>query len=292
MKRKPKDVPNIVVISDQHINCRLGLFTLDRFHLDDGGWYEPSILQRTVAGWWDWFWKHWVPEVTQGEPFAVVNNGDAIDGGAHHGNVTHISANITDQERMAVAMLKPVVDLCEGRYYHLRGTEVHSGKSGMDEEALAERLGAVQDQDGRHARWELWLTMGGRLINFMHHIGTTGSMHYEATALQKELSEAYVEAARWGDRPPDVLVRSHRHRKSEVEIETANGPATCFTTPGWQLKTPFSFRIPGARQSRPQFGGSLIRIHKGEIFTRHFVKSIERSHVEDVNTQNGFHHHG
>jgi len=279
-KIKPKHLTNIVVISDQHINCRLGLFTLKSFPVDDGGIYVPSKLQKSVAKWWREFWDEWVPSVVCGEPFIVVNNGDAIDGGPHHGNVTHISANITDQGKMAAAMLRPVVEVCEGRYYHIRGTEVHAGKSGMDEEALAEKLGAIPDDDGRYARWELWYELQGRLIHFMHHIGTTGSMHYETTALQKELSEAYVESARWHDKPPNMLVRSHRHRKTEVEIETSTGPAVCFTTPGWQLKTPFAYKIPGARQSRPQIGGSIIRVHKDQIFTRHFVKSLMRSKVE------------
>ena len=60
------------------------------------------------------------------------------------------------------------------------------------------------------------------------------------------------------------------------ESMSDTGFATSCTTPGWQLKTPFAFRIPGGRASRPQMGGTLVRAGDDDIYTRHKVWSIRQ----------------
>jgi hypothetical protein len=77
-----------------------------------------------------------------------------------------------------------------------------------------------------------------------------------------------------------VVVRSHRHRNSEIRLPAKWGYAIAFVTPAWQLKTPFVFRIPGGRTSTPQIGGSIIRLGDEELHTRHFVQDIGRGRVE------------
>ncbi len=267
---------NMIVVSDLHCGCRMGLHSNQPTKLDDGGFYHPSTFQKKVFSWWQEFWDDFVPRTTKNEPFVLVVNGDALDGGAHHGNSTHISDNREDELKIAKAILEPVVEMSE-QYYHIRGTEAHAGKSGVDEERLARELGAIPDETGQYARWELWYRLGFGLVNIMHHIGTAGSMHYETTAIQKELTEAYIESARWNEEPPDVVVRSHRHRNAETRVQTYKGFGTSFTTPGWQGKTPLVYRVAGARQARPQFGGSMIRCGDEDIFTRHFVKRLSRT---------------
>lgn len=286
LERKQR-INNLIVISDLHTNCRLGLFPKGyKMRLDDGGHYIGSDLQTVVWGWWLDFWNNWVPEVTRGEPFMLAVNGDTIDGGAHHGNTTHISANKTDQGRLAVHILKPVVRRAK-RLYVVRGTEVHVGASGCDEEAIAEELGAVPNKVGQYSRWRLRLRVGNALVDLAHHIGTTGSMAYESSAILKELEQIYVDSARWSEEPPDVVVRSHRHTNAEVRIQRRKEGAprgsfaTSCTTPGWQLKTPFAQRVPGARRTRPQFGGTLVRFGDEDIYTRHYVQSIQETEIEE-----------
>lgn len=280
-KDKPEEMrSNLVVISDTHCGCRMGLCPSNGVQLDDGGTYMPSKAQLFLAEKWSEFWGDWVPEVTRGEPFSVVMNGDAIDG-VHHGSCTQVSQNLADQSDIAYTLLAPVVDSCEGRYYHIRGTEAHVGQSGQEEERLARRLGAVPNEEGQHARWELWARIGNgnreALVHLSHHIGTAGSTAYESSALNKELSESLVESAKWGDEYPDVVARAHRHRCTEVRIVAMKGFATVFTTPAWQLKTPFTYRIAGARQARPQIGGSLIRCGDEDVYTRHRLWKLSRS---------------
>jgi len=228
---------------------------------------------------WTEFWQEWVPRVTKGEPYAVVMNGDALDG-VHHNSVTQVSHNLKDQSAIAYTVLSEITNKAKDGYYHVRGTEAHVGKSAQEEERLAEALGAIPNEQGQHARWELWKrvgsSQGGHLCHFLHHIGTTGSAAYESTAVHKELVEAFVEAGRWGDEPPQVVVRSHRHRHYEIRIATGKGYGISTVTPAWQLKTPYTYRIPGSRLAQPQFGGVLIRAGDEELHTRFFVRRIER----------------
>lgn len=275
-------VRNIICVSDLHCGCQLGLCP-PNVKLDSGGKYSASDLQKKVWTMWKYFWKEWVPVATKGEPFVLVVNGDAIDGN-HHGSTTQISHNDNDQVSIAEEILFPIVNnvMCE-KYYHIRGTEAHTGKSGQNEEMLAKKLGAVPDSKGNHARWDLWLKMSKSLIHFTHHVGCTSSAAYESTAVYKELVEAYNEAGRFGDRPPDCICRSHRHRQMEIRVPNKNGYGIAFTTPGWQLKTPYTYRIGLGRSSTPQIGGYLIRCgDEDTLYTRFKIWKIEREKEEKI----------
>lgn len=276
---------NVVVISDTHCGCRLALCDPKGHRLDDGGTYKASPLQKKIYSMWREFWDVVVPETVKGEPYVVVHNGDAIDG-THHGSTTQISQNLDDQEEIAYQVLAPIVDKAQA-YFHIRGTEAHVGKSAVSEERLARRLGAVPNEDGQFARWDLWKTIGpkGDLIHLLHHVGSTGSQHYEATAPYRELMEEMLEAARWQNRRPSVIVRSHRHRALEISAPVGNssehetGMAMAVITPCWQAKTPFAWKIPGARLSTPQFGGTILRYHEKDnvLFNRLKVWTVGRT---------------
>jgi hypothetical protein len=273
---RKSDTPHqVVVVSDIHAGCRMGLCPTVGVHMDDGGMYVPSEIQKNMYEMWREFWDEWVPSVTHGEPFDVVFNGDAIDG-CHHNSTHQWSHNMKDQQECAFALLEPVARRA-ARYYHIRGTEAHVGQSGVHEEQLAQRLGAVPNDEGQHARWELWYRVSGHLVHFLHHVGSTGSAAYEATAVHKELTESFVEAGRWDREAPQVVVRSHRHRYIKDEIAGAKGYYVAVVTPAWQAKTPFTWKIPGARLSQPQFGGILIRRGDEELHTRAKVWSLARS---------------
>lgn len=280
-----KPIRNLVVVSDTHCGCRLGLMPPRPVKLDGGGTYSPSTFQRKMFAYWREFWDSWVPKATHGEPYDLVHNGDAIDG-SHHNSTTQISHNIEDQIRMAEALLLPVVAACKklgGAYYHIRGTEAHVGQSGEFEERLARNLGAKPNAEGQYARFDLWKRVGGAkgpLVHLLHHIGSTSSAAHESSAVNAELAASYVEAARWNREPPDYVVRSHRHRSIGVELNGAKGYAAAIVTPAWQGKTPFAWKIPGARISEPQIGGIVIRRGDEEHHYRRFVRSFDRSAEE------------
>jgi hypothetical protein len=274
-RQHPKQV---VVVSDLHAGCQMALCPPTGARLDSGMIALPRGAQAALWPVWLEFWQ-WVEQVTEGQPYDLVLNGDAIDG-VHHGSTTQISHNIKDQERLACEIMAPHTVNAE-RYFHIRGTEAHVGQSAESEERVAEKLGAQPNEDGQHARYDLWLRMGGPkgpLVHFLHHIGTTGSSAYEATAVHKELVESFVEAGRWGDEPPQAIVRSHRHRAIRIHVPVENGDGLAVVTPAWQLKTPFAWKIPGARLSQPQIGGVVLKLgEEAGLYARAFTRRMARS---------------
>lgn len=285
-----KHVRNLVVVSDSHCGCRLGLINPKApAYLDDGGGYVASLFQKKMWKLWREFWDEWVPEVTRGEAYDVVHNGDVIDG-VHHNSTTQITHNINDQLKIARAVLGPEVERCKsqgGSYYHIRGTAAHVGESSVYEEELAESLGAKPNDLGQHARYDLWKRVGkstrrvhAPLVHLLHHIGTTSSAAHESSAVNAELTAEYVEAARWGREAPDYVVRSHRHRSIAVDLNSAKGYAAGIVTPAWQGKTPFVWKVPGGRITEPQVGGIIIRQGSEEHYYRRWVRSFERSKEE------------
>jgi hypothetical protein len=280
---------DIVVVADLHCGSRLGLLPPKGVLIDKGNLVKPSPFQLWMWSKWLEFWGAFVPEATAGEPFDVVVNGDAIDG-RHHGQDSLITNDLSEQVDIAVACLKaafaiPHVALNLRRLYFVDGTECHCGLANETTKFLAERFPVAIDRGGNSVRRELWLEIGqkGRhnaLVHFLHHIGTTSSAAYETTAVHRELVEAFQEAARWRNRTPDIIVRSHRHRQAKTSVASANGLAIAEVTAGWQGKTPFCFRIAGARQAIPQFGGTVIRSGPCDTYTRSAVWGFARSQSE------------
>ena len=273
MSKRSKDIKNLVVFSDTHIGCKLALMHPDGAELDEGVLVRPSAFQLKLWRVWEEFWGDWIPRATNGEPFSVLCNADMIDG-HHHGATTQWTINLKDQRDHAIKIMEPIVQACEGRFYMTRGTECHVGQSGVDEEQIAKQLGAIPDKEGRHARWELLKKIGPYLIHATHHVGTTSSSAHESSAINAEISAMFTNAGRVGIKPPDVVVRSHRHRCIEVRLPSDGGYKCSFTTACFQGKTPFVYRVPGGRTGTSQIGASLIRLGSEELHTRHFVKDL------------------
>lgn len=280
---KQKLPPQCIIFSDTHVGCQLGLCDCSSrgaIRFDSGGLYKPNKIQQEIYKAWRYTWDVWVPEVTKGEPYYVIMNGDAIDG-RHHGSTTQFSQNLNDQILHAEHIIGREIQKAT-HYFHLRGTEAHVGQSGENEEMLARALGAIPNDAGQYARFDLWSMVGKGLIHVLHHIGTSSSRIYSSTALMKELMDLYMESAKMRQQPPDAVVRSHRHSYLEVKMPTDGGRAFSLTTPGWQGKTPFVFKIGGARVSVPEVGAVYLRWNKHEgLYSRAFIHSLARTRVEE-----------
>lgn len=286
IENQDKSIKNVIFISDLHTGCQFGLFPDVRFPLDGGSIVEQSLLQAKVWQFWLLFWNEWVPQVTRGEPYALVINGDLTDG-RHHNTTTQVTQNLSDQRKLSRIILDPIIEKVvsvnnQKLLYIIRGTEAHVGAAGESEETLAEEFEAKQDEYGNYARWDLNIKVGNCLINALHHIGISGSLAYETTALMKEYGEATSDAARWGRPVPNIIARAHRHRFSEISVPTHEGYGICFCTPGWQLKTPFVWRISSGRLTMPQFGGALVRSGDEEFYIRSKVWSVQQSATEEI----------
>jgi hypothetical protein len=231
---------------------------------------------------WREFWYDFVPEATHKEEYAVVVDGDLFDH-RHHNSTSQASQNLADQDKLGHEVFGPIREKCGGRLYIIRGTEAHTGPSAEMEETFAKAIGAVPDEAGNFSRDELRLRVGqGGRVNLMHHIGTTGSVHYESTAVLKELIDAYVEAGTWGREPFDAVMRAHRHRYIMITRPSKNGYAYSLVLPGWQLKTPFLRKVAGARMTTPQFGGVVFRQGDHDFYHRAYVRSVEPAREENL----------
>jgi hypothetical protein len=261
------DIRQIVVVSDLHCGCRYGLCP-PKVRLDDGSKHKASAEQKMVWGYWKEFWGEWVPRVTRGEPYAVVCNGDAIDGD-HHRNNTHITNNLADQKKIAEKVLARALDGASGLYM-TRGTDCHVGQGGQDEEDLAKSLGAAPNAAGQYSRHFLRLQAGRAVFDIQHHISSPSP-----TTLKRLFDAMCAEAGAFGHQAPDVCVRSHIHRFSKVETAVRDGHVgLAITTPGWQLKTPYTFRLMRTQAATPQIGGLLLVCGDEEIYERHFIRNL------------------
>jgi hypothetical protein len=209
-------IKHIVCIGDTHAGSQAALMP-PGFKLQDGQSVVMSRRQIELWSWWVEFWK-FVDRVTDHEPFALVHNGDIIDG-AHHGCVQLITNNVGSQRHIAELLLEPVVKKA-AVFYSIAGTAAHAGQSNSDEESVAKHLGAVPDKDGRFARQDLWIELGHDLIQFAHHIGTTSSQAYKSSPAMRLMAAMHGAAGEWGFRPPTIMIRC---LSEDTELLTRRG---------------------------------------------------------------------
>lgn len=255
----------LVAVGDLHCGSSVALCP-PNMPLDDGGQYKLSPIQQALWAQWELFWREFVPAVTGGEPFSVLANGDLTEG-KHHRSVQTISDHEGAHVGAAIRVLQPVRDQAE-QLWIVRGTEAHVGPSAGHEEAIATAIEA--DGNGQtSSHWETWMEFGPHIIHACHHVGTTSSTAYELSALSRELVANLGEAAQWGNRPADLLIRSHRHRFAYGGFPTSRGVTELVVLPAWQLRTAFAFKKVSMRL--PQIGGVVFGYDQWGIFKREFI---------------------
>jgi len=245
----------ITIISDTHFGSSVGLASGD-IALPDGGSYKPSRHQKELSRAFRRFFDYSAQVSDGADRRVLIINGDIVDGN-HHNTVALSTNNIEVQESDAIKLLEPIARTFD-LVYVVRGTEAHTQPGAQSDERIARALGAVRDDNGQYSRWQLWLDVDGVVFNIAHHISTTSSAAYESSAVMREMAAALLEAGQWGQKLPDVLIRSHRHRFIEVGVPSIHGRIQAAVTPGWQLKTPFVERID--RMRMPHIGGIVCKV--------------------------------
>lgn len=252
------DVKHIAVVSDLHFGSALAAMPREGFVTDDELTIMPSPLQRVLWDEWEGFWG-WVEDRVGGDDFAVVVNGDAVDGRVK--DSPQSLPLIEDQIKLAACCLSVPTIRRASKVFFVRGTEAHVGKCAEREEALADKLRkeVALGRAGRHgSTYDLRVLLGDNLIQFSHHIGSTSSPVSETTTLMRELVKASVRAGRWGGQMPRMMVRSHRHTHVAISWPTRSGYCTGITTPGWQALTSYGHKVVPAEIV--QIGGVLISL--------------------------------
>lgn len=249
----------LVAVSDLHCNSTIGLCPSEGVEFDEGGRYIPSHAQ-------EWQWDRWLSfwdtvdqerRRTKSRLFLLFN-GDLVDGIAHHGNTSFITANAGIQQYVAEQTLLVPKKLKPERVWVVRGTEVHVGSGGYNEEALAKWLRAEREPEAHTwSRWIARLNLYGVRIDARHHgrVGTRPWTRANApNALAQEIVLSHVER---GLDPPHLALRSHKH----TYADTFNNYVTrVISLPAWQLATPYAHKVV-TEQVMADIGGVLVYIH-------------------------------
>jgi hypothetical protein len=237
-------MPSLVAaFSDTHFNSTVALCP-PTITLDDGGTYRASKAQL-------WLWQCWLDywqtvarlqAVLNGTLYAI-SVGDLVDGD-HHDTPQIITRNESDQHKITVAGLKPMLDLNPKYLFFVRGTEAHVGKSGKWEEMVARDLGAVEDTETGTASW-WWLPMEieGVTFDIAHHGRLGGRPWTEAGGTINLAAEIIIDYVEDGQMPPKVVLRADRHKKGD---SGDNLSTRVLQLPSWQLQTGFGNKLkPG-----------------------------------------------
>ena len=250
----------VAVISDIHANSTLGLCP-PTVNLDDGGTYRANKPQQ-------WLWQQYLKytnevakthKANKGKLYLVLN-GDIVDGD-HHNSSQIISRNMATQAKIALAALKPLLDLQPDYIFVVRGTPAHVGEAGMWEEWLANDLGAEPCPTTKSASWNhLKLDVNGVQFDVAHH-GKLGNeewtRHNSANKLAYKIVAGYIKS---GQKPPHLAFRGHKHFPSD----TGNNYDTrLIHTPAWQFPTSFVYKISGAIEGQIVTGGAIVTCNSG-----------------------------
>ena len=236
-----KPIKRIVALSDLHIGSTKGLLIPGFKTLEDNE-IKLNAMQ-------EWLWLCWVKanlfidEQVGDEPFALVVNGDVIEG-IHHGTKEIWSPEITDQRNAAVEILTDLTTKAAASFI-VRGTECHVQNS---ESGIGSQLGCIRDeQTGLYAFDRLVLELNGIRHVFRHHIGTSVRRGLAGTQLSANLAEEQVEAANNGEKIPRVVVCSHRHKFGLYQ--DTNG--LLVVTPPFQGLTRFGHKVVSQARTNP-----------------------------------------
>ena len=241
MSADGKPIRQLVVLSDLHCGSTVALMPPD-FKTIEGQVLAQNALQR-------WLWDSWqraqeyIALMTGGDPFALVLNGDLIEG-IHHGTKQVISPDATDHSNAAIAVLEPLARLA-AKTFVVAGTECHVNNH---EVSIARALGAeTNPESGFKAFNRLTVDVCGVRCVFRHHIPATTRRNLRGSQLSLTLAEEQIEATCNSEPIPRVVVCSHRHQFDHY----TNGQGLIIVTPPWQALTRHGHKIVTASRTKP-----------------------------------------
>ena len=260
-----KPIQLAVLLSDLHCGSAAGLLGPD-FVNHKGNPVGQNAVQVFL---WD-CWRRaqdYIGHVTDGDPYALVLNGDLIEG-IHHGAGEVVDNKVCDHVAIAEEILEPLAKPA-ARIFVVRGTECHTDNN---ENTLGKILGAQRNPDMHKKRApyafdRLQLNLHGCECAFSHHIGTSVRDYTEATQLGIVLNQEMVHASRNGERAPTVVARAHRHKFGLFD----NGHELALVTPPWQAQTRHVHKVVTAVRCHPgvvvldwrgKERGDLPRVHR------------------------------
>jgi len=234
-----KKLGGIVVVSDLHCGSTVGLWPDN---------HETSTGNRVSLGnnlHQQWLWQCWQDATKRaiahfkGRGFALIVNGDAIEG-KHHGSTEVVAALNLDHSTAAVECLRPLSKASSATYL-TAGTECHVGDW---ERKIASDLGAKFVGD------KALIDFNDTLIDVAHHMPTSSRAYLEAGAMSICMGNARQNYSRVGHRVPKIYLRGHRHTGGIF----SDSSGIFLVTPAWQLLTRYGHKVVGDSICRPGIG--------------------------------------
>lgn len=259
----------VKVDSDLHCGSSVGLCIPTDIPLDDGGSIRPSAAQIWLHQVWQagWLQAAATRDRYPGSILCGLLNGDMVDNPTHHGTAQNMGVHPGIERVIAKGCLELPKALGVQKWWVVRGTESHVGKSGAAEESLAEWLKAEKDPSrNTFSWWHLRLDLDGFRLDATHH-GRIGQRPWTKPNVTMNLAaeiffEHAAEDLRLNRLPtsPHLAIRSHLHRY----LDTFHAqPVRVIQTGAYQLHTAYVHKVaPGVLAD---IGGVILVIRDGEL---------------------------
>lgn len=234
-------IDQVLVLSDLHVGSTVGLMPPGYVTLEDQEIKLNAIQRFLWEAWQDM--TQWAESQLAGSNYAIVVNGDMIDGD-HHGTKQIWSKDTNDQISAAAMVMQPLTARAS-KLFVIRGTESHTNNA---EVSLGKILRAEVNPVTKLAAFDrLNLSVNGCRCAFRHHIGTSIRSWTNATQLASVLAEETIQAANNGEKPAQVICTAHRHKFGAY----SNGHGIVIVSPPWQMLTRYGHKVVPEARTQP-----------------------------------------
>jgi hypothetical protein len=240
----------IAVVGDVHSNSTVALCPPEGFVDDDGLTRRPSKVQSWLWACWENYWTA-VASLRKDRELYVVVNGETVEG-FHHGSTQVMSANPSDQFKVARKVFQVPQLLKPEHWFIVRGTPAHAGKAGSSDEGMARWLEAEKEPGtDNHSWWHLHIEANGTTFDIKHH-GRRGYRPWtQGNAVNMLAAEITMQYAQRQQPFPTYALRHHIHLCRD---SYDNFPLRCITGPCWQASTVYTHRF----ESMADYGGMIF----------------------------------
>jgi hypothetical protein len=243
----------ILVVSDLHCGSIYGMLPPDFAHQDG----TPKIPNPGQEYLWA-CWLDMIQRVSKLPIFAVVVNGDAVEGEERRAKGAELCMPLmNDQAECAAVCLRELKANLKNDppIFVIRGTPYHDSEGGNTAETVADKISARPYKGygaGRLCHRAMDLEHDGVIVNFSHGTSVAGGL-YRATPPDREAVWSALAGKEGKTAKADAVVRGHAHIFVHVEHPSKHA----VIGPAWQLQTDYMGKNSCYRML-PDLGAILI----------------------------------
>lgn len=251
----------LILTGDHHANSTVGLCP-GSITLDDEGTYTPNKTQRWLWRYWRECWQEAKAFTAQAERRIWIMNGDLVDTNRKDRSSQYITNNKATALKIALDVIAPGLDVVDTAMV-IRGTDAHVGQNAWMEENIANDITGVKviTKDDKVSSWYHYRgVLDGLRLDVAHHTSMGTLPWTEKNAANKLAADAVIQYTLAGNKPPDLLVRSHVHKTAD---SYDNYPTRAVILPAWQSMTNYGTRLNPNRLS--DIGMIIFLVENGKI---------------------------